>query len=599
VFVGMLSLDGKWEWVATAGSSIDDQGVDVEINSDGTGFHVTGRIGDDTDFYDSGDDGNSWQFPASVTNGGLDVFVAELDGSGEWGWAYSGGGSGLESGAEIVEYREGGSNGVDAIYVCGKSESPGGATFGVHNITFASSTNNGVEDFFIAKVGSNGWEWASSGIGAGDTSCKDLAITFDGSSLAMTGSYKGSIDYYEGRPWASAISVGAHYTCGIKDTGAAICWGYGAGGRLGNGGTANSNVPDLVDLPSGRSVVEMSAGGHSCAVLDNGSAMCWGKGDYGRLGNGGTTSSSTPVYVDLPAGRTAKTISSGYHHSCAVLDNGSAMCWGLGEDGQLGNGYYANESTPVYVALPAGRSATSIVGGKGHTCALLDNGSATCWGDGGKGELGNGAATNSNVPVFVNLPSGRTMTEISAGADFTCGLLDNGSAMCWGSDASGRLGDGGATNTDSSTPVYTEITSDRAFNSITAGNEHACATAYDGGIYCWGENANGQLGNNDTQDVSTSVKSNLPFGRTVVAVDAGDIHTCAILDDGTPYCWGYNWAGQLGIGTVGNFSDQLEPVAVSGSPSMGAQYPDRAGSCSSSSGSTPTDTILVMQIDTS
>ncbi|MDP6011771.1 MAG: hypothetical protein QF707_08265, partial [Candidatus Poseidoniaceae archaeon] len=387
VFVGMLSDDGKWEWVATAGSSIDDQGIDVEINSFSDAFHVTGRIGNDTNFYDDGDP-TDYQFPASVTNGGLDVFVAELDGSGKWSWAYAGGGSGLESGAEIVEDREGGFYGVDAIYVCGKSESPGGATFGVHNITFDSSTNNGVEDFFIAKVGKEGWEWASSGIGAGDTSCKDLAITSDGSSLAMTGSYRGGIDYHEGRPWASAISAGAHYTCGIKsddtgDDGAATCWGYGAGGRLGNGGTANSNVPDLVDLPSGRSVVEMSAGGHSCAVLDNGSAMCWGKGDYGRLGNGGTASSSTPVYVDLPAGRSAKTISSGYHHSCAILDNGSAMCWGLGENGQLGNGYYANESTPVYVALPAGHYATSIVGGKLHTCALLDNGSATCWGDGG------------------------------------------------------------------------------------------------------------------------------------------------------------------------------------------------------------------------
>jgi len=592
VFVGMLSDDGKWEWVATAGSSIDDQGIDVEISSDGTGFHVTGRIGNDTDFYDSGD-ATSWQYPASVTNGGLDVFVAELIDPGEWAWAYAGGGSGLESGAEIVEDSGG-------IYVCGKSESQGGATFGVHNITFASSTNNGVEDFFIAKAGSEGWEWVSSGIGAGDTSCKDLAITSDGSSLAMTGSYRGGIDYHKGRPWASAISAGAHYTCGIKDTGAATCWGYGAGGRLGNGGTSNSNVPTSVDLPNGRTVVEMSAGGHSCAVLDNGSAMCWGKGDYGRLGNGGTSSSSTPVYVDLPAGRTAKTISSGYHHSCAVLDNGSAMCWGLGENGQLGNGFNNNESTPVFVSLPAGRSATSITGGKLHTCVLLDDGKAGCWGKGGSGELGNSAVSDSNVPVPVSTPPGRTVTEISAGADFTCGLLDNYSVMCWGSDGSGRLGDGGATNTASSTPVYSGGSSlIQPYISITTGNEHACAIRTDGKIFCWGKNAAGQLGDGSTTSEPEYTETELPFGNYAVAVDGGDIHTCAILNNAEPYCWGYNWAGQLGNGGADNYSDQVEPVAVSGSPSMGAQYPDRAGSCSASSGSTTIDTILVMQLDTS
>ena len=88
--------------------------------------------------------------------------------------------------------------------------------------------------------------------------------------------------------------------------------------------------------------------------------MCWGYNAYGRLGDGTNTNSNTPVAVNLPAGRTATALALGGYHSCAILDDGSAMCWGNNLYGQLGDGTNTNSNTPVAVNLPAGRTATAL-----------------------------------------------------------------------------------------------------------------------------------------------------------------------------------------------------------------------------------------------
>ena len=149
-------------------------------------------------------------------------------------------------------------------------------------------------------------------------------------------------------------------------------------------------------------------------------------------------------------GRTAVSIATGYYHSCAVLDNGSIVCWGADDQGQLGNGGYStsDQSSPsIAVDLGVGRTAVTVTAGRDHVCALLDDGSVKCWGDDLEGQLGAGlhGSTNSNgfgydsdEPTPVLLPTGRTAIAVEANYRHTCAILDDGSLTCWGSDWRGE-----------------------------------------------------------------------------------------------------------------------------------------------------------------
>ena len=142
---------------------------------------------------------------------------------------------------------------------------------------------------------------------------------------------------------------------------------------------------------------------HACAIIYNGSLYCWGEDNLGQLGDGGTlysgNYSSTPVEVSLPNGRTAISVGAGEHHTCAVLDNASVYCWGYGTFGRLGNGKTSASSTPVSVSLPSGRTGSMVSVGWSHSCAILDDGSIYCWGYNGDGQFGDGTTSGSSTPV--------------------------------------------------------------------------------------------------------------------------------------------------------------------------------------------------------
>jgi uncharacterized repeat protein (TIGR01451 family) len=203
--------------------------------------------------------------------------------------------------------------------------------------------------------------------------------------------------------------------CALLDNGAVKCWGFGGNGQLGTGSPATrgdgpnemgANLP-AVDLGPGRTATAVTAGTfHTCALLDDATVKCWGSGANGRLGDGDTDTrgdgpgemgTNLPT-VDLGPGRTATAVTAGEGHTCALLDDGAVKCWGngvfgalgYGDDNDRGDGPGEMGANLPAVDLGAGRTATAVTAGSAHTCALLDNGTVKCWGEGGSGELGIG-----------------------------------------------------------------------------------------------------------------------------------------------------------------------------------------------------------------
>ena len=203
---------------------------------------------------------------------------------------------------------------------------------------------------------------------------------------------------------------------------------------------------------------------------------------------------------------------------------------------------------------------SSISAGDKYSCVLLSDGSAKCWGQNTDGQLGDGTTTNRSTPVVVSTLSGAT--AISVGGNHSCALLSGGTVECWGYNAYGQLGDG--TTIDRSTPVV--VSSLSGVTAIAIGAAHSCALLSDGTVKCWGLNTYGQLGNGTTASSSTPVAVSSLSG--VRSISLGVEHTCALLSAGTVNCWGRNHKGQLGNGTTSNSSTPVEVVSSLGGSSL-------------------------------
>jgi alpha-tubulin suppressor-like RCC1 family protein len=218
--------------------------------------------------------------------------------------------------------------------------------------------------------------------------------------------------------------------------------------------------------------------------------QCWGYNSDGQLGNNSTTSSLTPVPVQgLAAGVTA--IAASLRHACAIV-NGAVQCWGDNSDGELG---YGGAGTKALTPVPVqGLSSpvSAVAAGVTHTCAVV-NGAALCWGDNSSGALGDGTYHSAPTPVQVQgLTSG--VTAVSAGDGFSCADV-NGAARCWGNNGSGGVGNGSSNY--SLTPVPVQGLGS-GVTAVAESYTHSVCALVNGGVQCWGYNANGQLGDNST-----------------------------------------------------------------------------------------------------
>ena len=329
-------------------------------------------------------------------------------------------------------------------------------------------------------------------------------------------------------------------------------------------------------------IVQIEAGGDddnfenfACARFSDGSLKCWGENVYGQLGLGDNDNriemGSMLPFVDLGVGKTATQIALRGSSSCAILNNGELKCWGYNGSGQLGllhvTNQYSPPSTPV--DLGQGKTAQQVAqGGAGYACAVLDDNSLKCWGQGWYGQLGNGKTQGGNpdgassqyTPTAVNLGNSRSARQVALGYEHTCALLDDFSVKCWGRNQHGQAGRGASDPRYSRAGAAVQLgTSSDGLTltaqSIATGNNHSCAITDGGGVKCWGLNDKGQLGIGNTDNKgrgNTDMSADLPFvnlgaGRTATMLAAGMQHTCALLDDGSVKCWGRNNEGQLGL----------------------------------------------------
>ena len=250
-------------------------------------------------------------------------------------------------------------------------------------------------------------------------------------------------------------------------------------------------------------------------------------------------------------------IAAGGSHTCALTTDGAVKCWGHNASGQLGDGSTTTRLIPVPVSgLASGVAA--ITAGSGHTCALTTGGGIKCWGSNMYGQLGISMMfESSTIPVQVGyMWSG--VTTVSAGAGHTCALTLEGGAKCWGNNWYGQIGDG--TTTNQSTPVDV-IGLGSGVGSILAGSTHTCALTTNGEAQCWGSNWYGQLGDGTLIDRSTPAAV-IGLDSGLVTISLGDYHTCGLTVYGRVKCWGSNEFGALGNGRMPK--NRNEPVPVSG-----------------------------------
>jgi alpha-tubulin suppressor-like RCC1 family protein len=336
--------------------------------------------------------------------------------------------------------------------------------------------------------------------------------------------------------------------CAILDDGTVSCWGRNNFGQVGDGTLSAKSTP--VPVSGLGTAISIAAGSfHTCAILITGTASCWGFNDSGQLGNGTTTNSSVPVAV---SGLTnVVSLAAGFLHTCAVRVDGTVWCWGAAE----ANGSTIMMSKPTKANISA---AVAVTAGAGHTCAVVADGTARCWGQNTYGQLGTGDNNPTHIPTKVltsfkgQLRAVDGVVAVLAGGNFTCARQTGGGASCWGDNSFGQFGN--ETVVGGSLAVLAQPRNSAAVRRVAfaAGGAHACGILEDGSVSCAGQNDAMQLGHRNSGSEDFSVFSSLvPGVGNAVEIVAGNKHTCAAIVDGTLRCWGDNNYGQHGDGISG------------------------------------------------
>jgi alpha-tubulin suppressor-like RCC1 family protein len=362
-------------------------------------------------------------------------------------------------------------------------------------------------------------------------------------------------------PLSCTLLLGSDHSCARRTADQSIwCVGDNQLGQLGRGGAIGGFSTAIMQVDLG-GPVESAANrfNHTCAVMPDGTAKCWGQNDRGQLGDATYNSSTAPLTVMNLASVVEIGVARTY--TCARRSNGSITCWGDNASGQLGDGTVNPRTVPATSVTGLFAPPNVLALGASHGCTQLENGNGACWGVNTYGQLGDGTmmnrmqATPMPVTMVRQIAASGYSTSVAGGS--TCALRMNGTIACWGSNDFGQLGNGAASATPSVNPV--EVAGITGAVEIASGRYHVCARHGAGLVSCWGHNDGGQIGDG-TQNIDRPAPVAVTLARPAVHIAGGGYHTCALLDDDSVYCWGYNAAGQLGDASQ---TTQTSPV-VSG-----------------------------------
>jgi alpha-tubulin suppressor-like RCC1 family protein len=367
--------------------------------------------------------------------------------------------------------------------------------------------------------------------------------------------------------------------------------GNNGNGQLGDGTTIGRPTPVQVVGPGGVGVlagIRAVAAGmyHTVALKSDGTVWSCGWNLSGQLGDGTTTSRTTPVQVLGPSGtgvlRNVQAVAGGYGHTLALKTDGTVWAWGWNETGRLGDGTTLTRHAAVQVVGPGGsgflNEVRAVAAGYQQTLAVKKDGTVWAWGGNFYGQLGDGTTTNRPTPVQVVGPGGsgflNEVRTVTAGWYHTVVLKNDGTVWAWGDNRNGQLGDG--TTTRRSTPVQVVGPGGVDFLNgvcaVSAVGYHTVALKSDGTVWTWGYNNMGQLGDGTTLSRTTPVQvvglGGAGFLSGVRSIAAGYAHTVALMSDGAIWTWGYNNAGQLGDGTTTNRSTPGPVVGLGGTGTM-------------------------------
>jgi alpha-tubulin suppressor-like RCC1 family protein len=383
------------------------------------------------------------------------------------------------------------------------------------------------------------------------------------------------------KPCAIALATGGDHVCALLDDHSARCWGQNASGETGSGAldaghVTPSQTPTPTPVAGLTGLTLIAAGGYgsgfgtSCAGAASTGVQCWGSNAEGVLGLGVAADGSAPPVqsitpLPLALGSVVGVALGGFF-GCGLVTDGGVSCWGDDTQSELGRlldaGSFDPTPTPVVLSGPASAVAT----GKYHACAVLRDHSVQCWGATDHGQAGQVIDGGLATPQTI---AGLTASAVTAGEGSTCAITTAGGVVCWGGNQYGQLG---RSESDASTaavaidptPQPVALPAGAVAVQVASAVGSTCALLSDHTVWCWGDNAYGELGTGSAVPGFSARPAQVQGLTNIVQIAAspGGWTVCALLQDGSVRCWGSNDADQLGVDTSGDAGPDERPHPV-------------------------------------